>query len=123
MRGPRLFAGALIPLSGLALGGGAGDPARTDPSRGPLPPQAPAIPRDVTIKAVEAAAQAGYDYLKTLMISTSNGPEVETLKLIVQEGKKRGVSTITHAVSIRDTLAAVEAGPAVLVHASHRQSW
>jgi len=124
LKGPRLFAGTFIPLAGFVPSGGGGrprgDPARTDPARGPLPSQpAPAIPRDVTIKAVEAAAQAGFDYLKCVINITQNGPELDTLKLIVAEGKKRGVPTIVHAVGIRDTLAAVEAMPAVLVHTPH----
>lgn len=123
LKGPRLFAGAFVPLAGAARGGSEGgprgDPARTDPARGPLPPQAPPIPRDITIKAVDTAAQAGYDYLKTVINITQNGPELDTLKLIVQEGKKRGLPTIVHAVSIRDTLAAVEAMPAALVHTPH----
>lgn len=124
LKGPRLFAGAFIPLAGAVPGSGGGgprgDPARTDPARGPLPEQpAPAIPREATIQAVEAAAKAGYDYLKTVINVTRNGPEVETLKLIVAEGKKRGLPTITHAVSIRETLAALEARPAVLVHTPH----
>jgi imidazolonepropionase-like amidohydrolase len=133
LKGPRLFAGTMVPLAGVArppsaagagAGGGGGgprqDPARTDPARGPLPAEAaPAIPRDATIKAVENAKQAGYDYLKTIINITQNGPEVETLKLIVREGKKRGLPTITHAVGVRDTVAAVEAMPAVLVHTPH----
>jgi len=120
MQGPRIFAAAFLPLSALPLGGGAGDPARTDPSRNNRPTQpAPAIPRDATIRAVQNAADAGYDYIKTLMIATPNGPEVETLRLIVEEGAKHGLPVITHAVSIIDTLAAVEAGPAVLVHTPH----
>jgi imidazolonepropionase-like amidohydrolase len=126
LKGPRLYAGAFVPLAGTAPGGGGGgggprmDPARTDPARGPLPSQAaPALPREATIKAVEAAANAGYDYLKTVINITQNGPEVATLKLIVEEGKKRGLPTITHAVGVRDTLAAVEAKPAVLVHTPH----
>jgi maleate cis-trans isomerase len=39
--------------------------------------------------------------------------------LIVAEGKKRNIPTITHAVSVIDTLAAVEAHPDVLVHTPH----
>jgi len=50
---------------------------------------------------------------------TPGGPEVETLKLIVAEGRKRKLPTITHAVSVVDTLAAVEARPDVLVHTPH----
>jgi len=48
-----------------------------------------------------------------------NGPEVDTLRLIVEEGHKRGLPTITHAVSVVDTLGAVAAGPDVLVHTPH----
>jgi imidazolonepropionase-like amidohydrolase len=124
LRGPRLFAGTFVPLAGAAGGGGGGggpreDPARTDPARGPLPDAAPAIPREVTIKQVEDAAKAGYDYLKVVLNTTRNGPEVETLKLIVSEGKKRGLPTIVHAVSVRDTVAALDAAPATLVHTPH----
>jgi imidazolonepropionase-like amidohydrolase len=120
MRGPRIFAGTLILLSGATLGGGDGDPARTDPSRGPRDgPAAPAIPQQATIDAVNKAAAAGYDYIKTLMIRTAGGPEVDTLKLIVAEGKKHNLPTIVHAVSVLDTLAAIEGGPAVLVHTPH----
>jgi imidazolonepropionase-like amidohydrolase len=139
--GPRIFAAAMIPLAGAAGGGrgnaggrggapaggggqapaGRGDPARFDNSRPPLRPTEPAaaIPAEVTIKAVEAAAKAGFDYIKTIITTTPGGPETETLRLIVNEGKKRNLPTITHAVSVTDTLAAVDAGPAVLVHTPH----
>jgi len=120
MTGPRIFAASFLPLSALPLGGGAGDPARTDPSRANRPTEpAPAIPREATIQAVQNAAEAGYDYIKTLMIATPNGPEVDTLRLIVEEGEKHGLPVITHAVSIIDTLATLEAGPAALVHTPH----
>jgi imidazolonepropionase-like amidohydrolase len=124
MVGPRLFAGTLIPVAGAAGGRGGGrggDPARFDNSRPPLRPTspAPAIPADVTVRAVEAAARAGFDYIKTVITATPGGPETDTLRLIVTEGKKRNLPTITHAVSVIDTLAAVEAGPAVLVHTPH----
>lgn len=148
IKGPRIFAATLIPIAragGPGRGnapargtppaappqgqaappaappGGRGDPARTDNSRPPNRPTEPAgaIPAEVTIKAVEAAAAAGFDYIKTLITVTPGGPEVETLRLIVNEGKKRNIPTITHAVSVIDTLAAVDAGPAVLVHTPH----
>jgi len=119
MKGPRLYVGTFLPVAGATGPPPNGDPARTDPARGPLPPAAPAIPRDATIKAVENAKQAGYDYLKVVLNITQNGPEVETLKLIVAEGKKRNMPTIVHAVSVRDTLAALEAKPDVLVHTPH----
>jgi imidazolonepropionase-like amidohydrolase len=122
MRGPRLFAGTFLPLAGAAPGGGGpgGDPARTDPARGPFTgPAAPAIPREATIQAVERAAQAGFDYLKVVLNTTPNGPEMDTLKLIVAEGRKHGLPTIVHAVSVRDTLNAVDAAPATLVHTPH----
>ena len=121
MMGPRLFAGAFIPLAGPS---GPpmppGDPARFDQSRnGKSGPPAPAIPREQTVAAVERIVDAGYDYIKNVIVTTPGGPEVETLKLIVAEGERRGVPTITHAVSVVDTLAAVEAGPAQLVHTPH----
>jgi imidazolonepropionase-like amidohydrolase len=122
MIGPRLFAGAFIPLAGPS---GPpmppGDPARYDPARGDriTGEAAPAIPSQQTIAAVEQIANAGYDYIKNVLIVTPGGPEVDTLKLIVQEGNRRGIPTITHAVSVIDTLAAVQAKPAVLVHTPH----
>jgi imidazolonepropionase-like amidohydrolase len=122
MRGPRLFAGTFLPLAGAAPGAGGpgGDPARTDPAREPFAgPAAPAIPRDATIQMVERAAQAGFDYLKVVLNTTPNGPEMDTLKLVVAEGKKHGLPTIVHAVSVRDTLNAIDAEPATLVHTPH----
>jgi imidazolonepropionase-like amidohydrolase len=120
MKGPRLYVGAFLPVAGPTGPPPNGDPARTDPARAPLPATpAPAIPRDATIKAVENAKQAGYDYLKVVLNATRNGPEIDTLKLIVAEGKKRNIPTIVHAVSVRDTLAALEAKPDVLVHTPH----
>jgi imidazolonepropionase-like amidohydrolase len=120
MKGPRLFIGAIIPVAAAAPPTPGVDPARTDPARGPLPSTpAPAIPRDATIKSVETAAQAGYDYLKVVLNTTQGGPELDTLKLVVAEGKKRNMPTIVHAVSVRDTLAAVDAKPDLLVHTPH----
>jgi imidazolonepropionase-like amidohydrolase len=123
--GPRLLMGTIIPVARPAGGGGGGgrggDPARTDNSRPPLRPTtaAGAIPAAETIKAVETIASKKYDYIKTIITATPGGPETETLKLIVSEGKKHNLPTITHAVSVVDTLAAVEARPAVLVHTPH----
>jgi imidazolonepropionase-like amidohydrolase len=122
VKGPRLLLGTIIPVARAAVpGGGRGDPARFDTSRPPLRPTtaAGAIPDADTIKAVENAAAQKFDYIKTVITATPNGPETRTLKLIVDEGKKRNIPTITHAVSVIDTLAAVEAGPAVLVHTPH----
>jgi imidazolonepropionase-like amidohydrolase len=129
VKGPRLLLGSIIPLAraggppaGAGRGGGrGGDPARFDNSRPPLRPTvaAAAIPAAETIKAVEAIASKKYDYIKTVITTTPGGPETDTLKLIVSEGKKRSLPTITHAVSVIDTLAAVEARPDVLVHTPH----
>jgi imidazolonepropionase-like amidohydrolase len=128
LKGPRLYVGAIIPLAGQlppsppkpGAASGFGDPARTDPARLPFGgPAAPAIPRDVTLKMIDAAKAAGYDYLKTVMNATPGGPEIATQQFIVEEGRKRGMPTITHAVSVRDTLAALEGKPALLVHTPH----
>jgi imidazolonepropionase-like amidohydrolase len=128
VKGPRLLVGTLIPVArppaaaGRGGGGGrGGDPARFDNSRPPRRPTAAAgaIPAAETIKAVESIASRKYDLIKTLITVTPGGPETETLKLIVSEGKKHKLPTITHAVSVVDTLAAVEARPDVLVHTPH----
>jgi len=122
VKGPRLYLGSMIPLARAAgRGGQPGDPARFDNSRPPLRPTVPAgaIPAAETVKAVEAIAGKKYDYIKTIITTTPGGPETDTLKLIVSEGKKHNLPTITHAVSVIDTLAAVEARPATLVHTPH----
>jgi imidazolonepropionase-like amidohydrolase len=121
LKGPRLFTGTFIPVAGALPGPRSpDDPARTDASRGPRNgPAAPAIPREATIEQVQAAKRAGYDYLKVVLVATPNGPELDTLKLIVAEGKKVGMPTIVHAVSVMDTLTAIEAKPDVLVHTPH----
>jgi len=120
LAGPRLYTGTFVPVAGPTGPRAEGDPARTDASRGPRNgPAAPAIPREQTIQIVQGAKSAGYDFLKVVLISTPNGPELDTLKLIVEEGKKVGMPTIVHAVSVLDTLTAVEARPAMLVHTPH----
>ncbi len=148
IKGPRIFAATLIPVARAGGGGrgdaggrrgapaaapgtqsaqgaappaGRGDPARFDNSRPPRRPTEPAgaIPAEETIKAVEAAAKAGFDYIKTVMTVTPGGPEVETLRLIVNEGRKHNLPTITHTVTVVDTLGAVDARTGVLVHTPH----
>ncbi len=127
LKGPRLFVGQIIPLAAPippkpnAAPPRPGDPARTDPARRPLEDEAaPAIPREATLAMIQAAKAAGYDYLKTVMNATPGGPEIATQRYIVEEGKKLGLPTITHAVSIRDTLAALDGStPALLVHTPH----
>src|SRR5262245_30622174 len=93
VKGPRLLLASIIPLARAAgaAGGRGGDPARFDNSRPPRRPTqaAGAIPAADTIKAVDAVASRKYDYIKTVITTTPGGPETETLKLIVSEGRKR----------------------------------
>jgi imidazolonepropionase-like amidohydrolase len=119
--GPRIISAALVPLSRAVLGGGGVDPARTDPARNvDRPgPTAPGIPPEETLAAVRAAAQRGHDAIKTVIIVTRDGPEQATLKLIADEAERLGLLSITHAVSVIDTVAAVEAGTDILVHTPH----
>jgi len=119
--GPRIVSAAFVPLSRAVLGGGGVDPARTDPARAPDRPgaTAPGIPREETLAAVRAAAARGHDAIKTLIIVTRDGPEAATLKLIADEAERLGLLCITHAVSVIDTVAAVEAGTDILVHTPH----
>ena len=123
MPGPRIFAGTILPVAAPVPNAPPpqpGDPARTDPARGNRATQpAPAIPREATIAAVAAAKKAGYDYLKTVVNTSEGGPEIATLKLIVDEGKKIGMPTIVHAVSVQDAAAVIDAHPAMLVHTPH----
>ena len=128
LKGPRLFAAGRVQLAQASApaGGGRGGPppgdgARFDRSRPPLRPTEPAgaIPPAETVKAVEAVAKAGFDYIKTNIIASPGGPEKDTLALVVREGKKHNLPTITHAVTVQDTLAAVEAGVTRLVHTPH----
>ena len=130
VKGPRLYLGSIIPLAragapgpaGAGRGGGrGGDPARFDKSRPPCvrrSPQ-PAFPRPRRSRPSRQWRASRYDYIKTVITTTPGGPETDTLKLIVAEGKKHNLPTITHAVWVIDTLAAVEAGPDVLVHTPH----
>jgi imidazolonepropionase-like amidohydrolase len=119
--GPRIISAAFVPLSRAALGGGGVDPARTDPARAPNRPgaTAPGIPAEDTLAAVRAAAARGHDAIKTLIIVTRDGPEQATLKLIADEAERLNLLCITHAVSVIDTVAAVEAGTDILVHTPH----
>jgi imidazolonepropionase-like amidohydrolase len=57
--------------------------------------------------------------VKTVIIATPDGPETGTLRLIAEESARLGLRSITHAVTVLDTLAAVEAGTHVLVHTPH----
>ena len=119
--GPRIISAAFVPLSRASFGSG-GDPARTDPARlpnRPVGPPAPAIPAEETLAAVRTAAARGHDAIKTLIIVTRDGPEKATLKLIADEAERLGLLCITHAVSVIDTVAAVEAGTDILVHTPH----
>src|SRR5687767_2432704 len=79
-----------------APAGGRGDPARTA-SRVPPTQAAAAIPPEQTIAAVAAMAKAGVDGLKTNIVVSPGGPEVETLSLIAREAKKFNLPVITHA--------------------------
>lgn len=99
--------------------GGRGDPARNVALRTPPTAPAPAIPAAQTRAAVAALAKAGVDGIKTVIQVTPNGTETATLTLIVQEAKKVNLPVMTHAVSVADTLAAVQAGVQALAHTPH----
>ena len=123
LAGPRLIAAGRAPLAGPAAGGGPrppGDPARTDTQRDPSKrPTASAIPTEQTRARIQEIKARGFDAVKTVMIVTPRGPERQTLAVVVDEAKRAGIPVITHATSVLDTLAAVEAGTTVLVHTPH----
>ncbi|HEY0962192.1 MAG TPA: amidohydrolase family protein [Pseudomonadales bacterium] len=123
MQGPRLFTGTFIPVAAPdpnAPPPAPGDPARTDPARlGGATTPAPKVPDEQIVAMVQAAKANGYDYLKSVVNTTPGGPEIETLKLIVAEGRKVGMPSIVHAVSVKDAGLVIDAGPAMLVHTPH----
>lgn len=123
MQGPRLFTGTFIPVAGPVPNAPPpqpGDPARTDPARlGGGDVAASKLPDEVVIGAIENAKSQGYDYLKTVINTTPGGPEIDTLKLIVAEGRKRDMPTIVHAVSVKDAALVIDADPDMLVHTPH----
>lgn len=122
--GPRIIAAGRVPLAAPTPGGGftpGVDPARIDNSRPPHRPTepAPAIPEQQTREQVRQLAAAGVDAIKTVIITTPGGPEQNTLSIVADEAKRQGIASITHAVTVQDTLAAVRAGTHTLVHTPH----
>jgi imidazolonepropionase-like amidohydrolase len=124
--GPRIvvatFAQLAAPAPGGAGGGGrGGDPARSDTARPGFRPTAtaPAIPEADVRAFVREAASAGVEAIKAVIIQTPNGPEAETLAIIADEARRLGIRSITHATSVQDTVAAVQAGTHVLMHTPH----
>ena len=95
------------------------DPARNVALRRAPTAAAAAIPDDQTRATVASLAKAGVDGIKTVIQVSPGGPETATLKVVVDEAKKHKLPVMTHAVSVADTLAAVEAGVQTLAHTPH----
>jgi imidazolonepropionase-like amidohydrolase len=68
---------------------------------------------------VRKAKADGFDAIKTFMIRTPDGPEIHTLSVVADEARRQGLRTFTHAVTVEDTLAAVEAKTDTLAHSPH----
>jgi len=113
--GPRLLTVGWLPLARSAGPRPEGDPARAHASWAPRV-TAEAIPAAETRAVIQQYKEAGVDAIKTVMMVTPQGPEKATLKLAVEEGRRLGLPVITHAVTVMDTLASVEAGVTTLVH-------
>ena len=130
IKGPRLVVLGRAPTAGPAgtapaaagappATGRGGDPARNVALRMPPATAAAAVPPEQTRATVANLAKAGVDGIKTVIQVSPNGPETATLTLIVQEAKKFKLPVITHAVSVADTMAAVQAGVQSLAHTPH----
>lgn len=121
--GPRLVVAGFVPLASNPRQTGQPyvDPARLDGSRPPNRPTEPAtaIPEPRIRDQVRRFAESGVDAIKTVLLVSPRGPEEATLKIVVDEARRHGIPTITHAVSVEDTLAAVRAGTSTLVHTPH----
>jgi enamidase len=107
------------PAAGRGGGGRGGDPARNLALRSNPTTAATAIPPEQTRDTVAALAKAGVDGIKTVIQVSPGGPETATLTLMVQEAKKYNLPVMTHAVSVVDTMAAVQAGVQSLAHTPH----
>ena len=123
--GPRIVVAQFTQLAAPAPGGGGGgrggDPARSDTARPGLRPMAaaPRIPEEDVRAFVRNAVAAGVEAIKAVILVTPGGPEAETLAIVVDEAERLGVRSVTHATSVQDTVAAVEAGTHVLMHTPH----
>lgn len=120
LRGPRIIAAMFTGLSA-AIPNFAGDPARFDDARPPLraTEAAPALPEAAVRGQVQALFDAGFDAAKNVINISPGGPEEEALGMMVEETQRLGIRTITHAVTVIDTLAAMRAGVDQLVHTPH----
>ncbi len=120
--GPRLFTSGRVQLGGpLERIAPVGDGARFDPARPRFRPQGTAarIPEDEIRARVQEIADAGHEYVKTGILITPDGPEIDTLRIVAEESARLGLVSTTHAVAIRDVLAAVEAGTHAINHTPH----
>ena len=118
LSGPRLIVSGFVPLTqskGFPKGA---DPARlVITGKLALPTKAASVIPDERLRAmVQEHAKAGVDAIKTVIIVTPGGPEEKALSIVVDESKRHGILSITHAVSVADMIAAVKAGTHVLVH-------
>ena len=122
IKGPRLIVTGRVPWRAHpGAGRGTVDPARVDVSRPPDRPTTAAvgIPAEETRAAVQALAKAGVDAIKTAIIITPGGPEKDTLAVVAAEARRLGILSVTHAVTVQDTLAAVDAGTHIFAHTPH----
>jgi len=72
--------------------------------------------------AVRKMADMGIKFTGEIALTPKPGPsaqEMETLRAIVDEGKKDGVMVQVHAVSPQAMMAAIDAGVPLLVHTPH----
>tara|TARA_R110000824_G_scaffold336_11_gene2410 strand:- start:67469 stop:68800 length:1332 start_codon:yes stop_codon:yes gene_type:complete len=122
IQGPRIIAASFTGLSAAGGPAGAGgDPARFDNARPPLraTEAAPALPEAAVRGQIQALFDNGFDAAKNVINISPGGPEEAALGMIVEETQRLGIRTITHAVTVIDTMAAVRAGVDQLVHTPH----
>ncbi|MDC1435632.1 amidohydrolase family protein [Gammaproteobacteria bacterium] len=120
--GPRIVAAQFTGLAAAnGMAGIEGDPARFDNARPPLraTEAMPALPEEAVRGQVQALFDRGFDAAKNVINISPGGPEEAALAMIVEETQRLGIRTITHAVTVIDTLAAMRAGVDQLVHTPH----
>ncbi|MGE4657511.1 MAG: amidohydrolase family protein [Gammaproteobacteria bacterium] len=69
--------------------------------------------------AIQQAAAAGVDSIKTVFQTTPDGNGIETLAAIVDEARRHGLPCIVHVTAVPDMITAVKLGVTRLVHTPH----
>jgi imidazolonepropionase-like amidohydrolase len=122
--GPRLRISGFVPVNQVVMPQGVTDAGRADPARVPLRERKPIapIPLDAARAMVRAFAAKGVDNVKTVLVASPDGAEIETMRAVADEAHKHGMRYLVHATSVDDTLVAIAGHADILAHTPH-EGW